>query len=123
MKQEDFEQFCRDFDAFDFDRYYRDVAGDEYEESYDDTKVIVWMSSDYDPYDDMSAPDEVTYGKVKEISSKDIISDLAGRGIVDSDGKSLVDDYTEEPMIHGVHYFTVVMSTPWERYEIDLKYD
>lgn len=123
MRQEDFDQFCKDFDAFDFDGYYRDVAGDEYDEAYDDTNVIVWMSSDYDPYDDMAAPDEVTYGKVKEINSKDIIKDLADRGIVDSNGKSLINDRLDEPMIHGVHYFTVVMSTPWERYEIDLKYD
>lgn len=123
MRQKEFDEFCKDFDAFDFDGYYRDVADDEYDEAYDDTNVIVWMSSDYDPYDDMSAPDEVTYGKVKEISSKDIIKDLAKRGIVDANGKSLVNDRLDEPMLEGVHYFTVVMSTPWERYEIDLKYD
>ena len=75
MRQKEFDEFCKDFDAFDFDGYYRDVADDEYDEAYDDTNVIVWMSSDYDPYDDMSAPDEVTYGKVKEISSKDIIKE------------------------------------------------
>lgn len=119
MTQEDFDKFCENFDMFDFDDYYRSVAEEDYDECYDDSRIEVYMSSDYDTYD-LDSPDEVTYGKIRDITSKDIIKDLVRREIVDLNGKSLLDEY-DEPKLEGINYFTVYLSTPWERYEIEFE--
>lgn len=119
MTQEDFNQFLKDFDEYDFDEHFRLEAEDDYDETYEKSYVEVYMSSEFDAYEELDSPDELTYGDIKTISSRNIIEALADRGVVDLNGQSLFDD-EDEPKLNGVNYFTVFLSTPWERYEVIL---